>query len=109
MDGNLFLGGGSNTVIELEGTEVGEFDQLVISGDAILNGNLSVQTIDGFQLQQGQEFLIINGGGNLSGQFNGLAEGELVGNFNGVDLFISYAGGDGSDVVLTTSLPYGVR
>ena len=31
-----------------------------------------------------------------------LGEGDLVGNFGGVDLFITYAGGDGNDATLFT-------
>ena len=107
MDGSLFLGSGTETLVELGGTMPGEFDQLIITRDLDLAGSLSVQLIDGFQLQTGHEFLIADVGGNLHGQFAGLDEGDLVGNFGGIDLFISYAGGDGNDVVLTTIRPSG--
>jgi len=62
-----------------------------------------VQLIDGFALGIiGQEFEIIDAG-TLSGMFAGLAEGALVGNFGGTDLFISYVAGDGNDVSLFTA------
>ena len=37
------------------------------------------------------------------GFFTGRPEGSSVGMFNGVELFITYNGGDGNDVVLTTT------
>src|SRR5207302_1578906 len=42
-----------------------------------------------------------NGGSPVSGTFNGLPEGASV-TVNGVNLVISYVGGAGHDVVLTT-------
>ena len=50
------------------------------------------------------QFQIISVGKSVSGTFNSLPEGEFFGNFNGVDLFITYAGGDGNDVVLFTTI-----
>jgi len=41
----------------------------------------------------------------ISGQFTGLPEGALVQTIGGVDLFISYAAGDGNDVALYTTVP----
>jgi hypothetical protein len=38
----------------------------------------------------------------LTGQYDGLAEGALVGNFGGEDLFITYTAGSGNDVALYT-------
>ncbi len=43
--------------------------------------------------------------GSLTGEFFGLNDSALIGNFGGRDLFITYAGGDGNDVVLFTSVP----
>ena len=42
-------------------------------------------------------------GGTLTGQYDDLGEGDLVGNFGGQDLFITYGGGDGNDVALFTN------
>ncbi len=38
----------------------------------------------------------------LTGQYEGLAKGALVGNFGGEDLFITYTAGSGNDVALYT-------
>ena len=38
-------------------------------------------------------------------QIGNLAEGARVGNFNGIDLFISYAGGNGNDIMLFSAIP----
>lgn len=88
--------------IELGGLLPGdEFDQLTITGDATLGGFLEVSVIGGFTLSPGRSFEILDVGGTRTGQFAGLLEGALVGNF-GEDLFITYNGGDGNDVILFT-------
>ena len=58
--------------------------------------------IDDFELAEEMSFNILRVGGTLTGQYDGLDEGSLVGNFSGQDLFITYAGGDGNDVTLFT-------
>ena len=55
-----------------------------------------------FQPQGGQEFPIVQINTFPStGTFNGLPVGAIVDQIGGVDLMISYVGGDGNDVVLT--------
>ena len=105
MDGNLFLGSATDTFIELGGLNPGEFDQLLVTGDFNLAGDLFVDLIGGYTLGFNQEFLIADVGGQLTGQFNGLGEGDLVGNFGGMDLFITYGAGDGNDIGLFTAVP----
>ena len=100
--GNLFLGAATETFIELGGLEVGDYDQLLVSGDLGLAGSLSVSLIDGHTLGFNQTYLIGDVGGGLTGRFAGLDEGASVGSYGGVDLFISYAAGDGNDVSLFT-------
>ncbi len=104
-DGNLFLGNSTNTFIELGGLGFGEFDQLFVTGDLNLAGDLMVSLIDGHMLGAGQQYLIGDVGGLLSGQFNGLGEGALVGVFSGHETFISYSGGSGNDITLFTAVP----
>ena len=42
----------------------------------------------------------------VSGAFTGLGEGDLVGTFGDMELFITYAAGDGNDIALfTANLP----
>ena len=71
--------------------------------DLTLSGDLSVSLINGYELSLGQEFTIFEISGDLTGTFAGLAEGDVVGNLGGTYLFITYAGGDGNDVVLFTN------
>jgi len=53
-----------------------------------------------FTLSLYDEFLIADVDGSRSGEFNGLGEGGLVGNYGGTDLFITYQAGDGNDMGL---------
>ena len=100
---NLLLAETSELRIEIGGLAFGEYDRLHVLGDAELGGNLSVSLIDGFELSGGQEFLIVDVDSERSGFFTGLAEGDLIGSFGDVDLFISYSGGSGDDVLLFTT------
>ncbi|MCK4624708.1 MAG: PEP-CTERM sorting domain-containing protein, partial [Phycisphaerae bacterium] len=77
---------------------------LNVAGDATLNGMLNVDLASGFALNQGDLFILIDLtdiSNTITGTFTGLAEGDSVGNFDGLDLLISYAGGDGNDVTLS--------
>jgi hypothetical protein len=67
----------------------------------MLNGVLDVTLSGGFMLSKGLSFEIIDVAGTRTGTFTGLAEGAKVGTF-GKDLFITYNGGDGNDVLLFT-------
>ena len=105
FDGNAYLGPGTDSLFELAGRGPGEFDSLFVTGDLGVDGNLSVALLDGFQLKYNDEFLIADVDGNLIGQFNGLGDGDLVGNYGGIDLFITYGAGDGNDVALFSAVP----
>ena len=102
IEGNLVYGNGNTLTIELGGLLLGEFDRLVIAGDATLDGNLVIDLINGFTPSFGNEFEILDIAGTLSGQFLGLDEGALVDNFGGMDLFITYTAGDGNNLALFT-------
>jgi T5SS/PEP-CTERM-associated repeat protein len=103
--GDVEFGANSLSYFELGGLNPGEFDSLDIAGDLSLAGELSVSLWDQFQLESGQEFLIADVNGSLIGQYEGLGEGDWVGQFGGVDLFISYRAGNGNDVGLFSSVP----
>ncbi len=96
---------GSETLIELGGMQLGDYDKLIVRGDLTLNGQLDVAMWDGFELTGNDEFLIAEIDGQQIGDFWGLNEGDVVGNFNGLDLMISYKAGDGNDVSLFTAVP----
>ncbi|MDB4396331.1 PEP-CTERM sorting domain-containing protein, partial [bacterium] len=103
--GDLEMGVNTATYIELGGLLGGEFDQLQIAGDFLLDGSLDVSLIDNFSLGFQQEFLIADIMGSRIGLFDGLAEGDLIGNYGGTDLFISYGAGNGNDISFFTSVP----
>ncbi len=97
-DGVSLMAAGS-LGIDLDG--LANFDTLSVGGDLSLDGTLDVD-VDSFLLTVGDSFEIIDVAGVLSGTFAGLADGALVGNFGGVDLFIDYDAGDGNDIALFT-------
>ena len=103
FEGNLITGPATNLEIELGGTIVdSEYDQLAVLGDLDLNGTLNVVEINGFVPAPGDTFTIVAVGGNRTGEFSGLSDGQWV---PGNDLVISYQGGDGNEIVLTAVLP----
>ncbi|MBX3416449.1 MAG: PEP-CTERM sorting domain-containing protein [Pirellulaceae bacterium] len=104
-EGDVFFNSSVRTFIELGGLDSDQFDQLLVDGDFHVDGSLFVSLINGHTLGANDFYLIGDVGGTLSGQFNGLAEGSLVGNFGGRDLFITYAGGNGNDIGLFTAVP----
>ena len=103
--------------IELGGTDHFDFhrtdtehDFVEITGDLIINGGtLDVSLIDDFKLDLNQEFDIVKVDGELTGTYEGLEEGAIVGSFDSVygqipmNLFITYEGGDGNDIALYTA------
>ena len=73
--------------------------------DVTLAGDLQVNLLDGFTLEVDQSFEIIDfdSAGSISGSFANVPnDGDVVLSNNGFDLVISYSGGPGNDVVLTT-------
>ncbi|QQE12601.1 autotransporter-associated beta strand repeat-containing protein [Planctomycetota bacterium] len=106
---DVVFGMGSTFEVELGGLEAStEYDVLSVLGYAILDNGplLEVSLIDGFELDFGQHFEIVNVGDRLIGGFNSLVEGARVSSFNDIDLFITYQAGDGNDIALyTTAIP----
>jgi len=99
---SLVLGGTQPLLIELGGTEIGQFDRLVVKGDVTLGCPLAVQLAGDFEPVAGLVFEIIDVDGELAGTFDGLDEGDLVDTFGDVDVCITYAAGDGNAVALWT-------
>ena len=99
----------SNTTfsIELNGTVAATgYDQLVVSGTVSL-GDATLTGTVGFAPSPGTKFIIIDNDGvgdTVSGTFGGMAEGATI-TLDGVEFAISYQGGDGNDVELTTAPP----
>jgi len=97
---------GATTRINIGGTTAGAtYGQIVnASGSVTLTGSaIAPGFVNGFVPAIGDVFTIINNQGNgaVIGTFNGLPEGAAL-TVGGVTLRISYVGGDGNDVTLTT-------
>ncbi len=107
--GSASLATGAFVDIEIGGTTPGTgYDQLIASNTVILGGStLTLTAINGFVPSAGQNYTIIDNQGvsAINGTFSGLAEGALIGNFlgSGNAAYITYVGGDGNDVVITTN------
>jgi len=105
FDGDVELGTGATTFINLfSDLSTSSFD---IGGDMNLDGDLQFFVLPEFEasLQDFQEFVIVEADGNLTGQFSNFAEGDVVGNFNGRDLFITYSSSAGNTVTLFSVVP----
>ncbi len=99
--GDLELMNGSTATFEINGPTVcTEYDQIQVIGSVTLN-TPTLSLVGGYAATTGDMIVLIDNDGAdaVTGTFNGLAEGDAVtvGAFNGT---ISYAGGDGNDVVL---------
>lgn len=95
---------GSSFIAQLDGTTAGtQYSQLDVTGSITLTGS-QLQVSEGFTSKVGDEFQIIRNDGTdpVNGTFNGLLEGAVV-TLDGVSYTISYRGGDGNDVVLTSN------
>ena len=91
IDGNYFQSSDSTLEIELGGTLLGEaYDQLVVTGDASLDGTLELVFIDDFAPQQGQQFDILAVGGTTLGDF---ANVSVKGLLSGFEYDLSLAAG----------------
>ena len=107
MEAICDLGADSNLLkLEIGGTGYGEFDR---HGNrwrsAISMACMATVMWDNYQLGFGEEFIFGDVQGDVFGQFQNFGEGDLVGNFNGVDLFITYRAGDGNDLGLFSAVP----
>ena len=103
--GNLFLGSESLIHFEIADDSFGDFDSLLIAGDLTIDGELSVSLLDEFTLSANQQFLIADVLGSTFGEFTSFGEGDVVGNFGGRDLFVTYQAGNGNDIALFTAVP----
>ena len=100
IEGVLDLGPNANLHIELGGVVIDQNDRIFVDGDALIDGDITVSLINGFQPSDGDNFPIIVIGGTRSGLFNFLAEGDTVATFGNIDLNITYAFLGGNDIAL---------
>ena len=100
--GNLTAQASGGLNFDIGGTTAGNFDQLSVTGSVTLNGSLLTGFVGGYTPVMGDLLTVILNDGTsdaVVGTFSGLAEGAPVG---ATGFYITYAGGDGNDVVLTT-------
>lgn len=105
VNGNLTMANASNLVIEINGTTAGiGYDQVVVTGNVNISGaKLAVN--HNHVANSAASYTIINktGTGAVNGIFYGLAENDsFIAAGNGSLLKLSYMGGTGNDLVLTT-------
>lgn len=99
----LFYAYSSSLVVELHGTNAGSgYGQLNVRGDVSMGNGVGLNVLLTFPSAVGNSFTIINNDGSdaVSGTFAGLPEGATL-IIGGAQFRISYAGGNGNDVVLT--------
>ena len=101
--GSTTLNAGSLFKVDLNGHTPVDYDQLLVNGQVSL-GNSILKIFWGYVPAQGDKFQIISNDGTdaVVDTFSGLAEGATVVAGN-VELKITYAGGDGNDVMLFAS------
>ena len=92
--------------LDIIGVNAGlSYDQLAVIGSVTLGSPTASLTLSNtFVPALGQAFVLLDNDGTdaVSGTFSGLAEGATVTLNGAYDFRISYAGGDGNDVVLTS-------
>ncbi|MBC8873188.1 MAG: VCBS repeat-containing protein, partial [Planctomycetes bacterium] len=117
ISGDFVFAGNDTFTVEIGGTTPGEtdsnHDQLSATGSVTIGSNVTLTTSawNGFTPSPGNSFTIIERTGG-SGTFAGLGEGATVSTDflgSGLDATITYAGGDGDDVVLTIGYPADFR
>ncbi|MBK9214364.1 MAG: carboxypeptidase regulatory-like domain-containing protein [Chloracidobacterium sp.] len=101
--GSLSLTSGSTVNIEINGPNVGsQYDQLNVTGTVDLGG-ATLNTTLGYTPTAGHSYTIVNNDGSdaVTGTFAGMPEGTVF--YEGAHSFkISYVGGTGNDVVITS-------
>jgi len=71
---------------------------LDVTNNASLDGALTVELAQELVLQENDTFTLIDIGGERSGEFANMAEGDLAASDGVFDLWLTYNGGNGNDV-----------
>ena len=106
VSGDLLLAPGSTYLVDLNGSNPGtEYDQTRVSGRVSLDGAILL-LVFGFTPSAGETFGILENDGTdpIIGSFSGLAEGEVF-TAEGRSFVISYLGGTGNDIFITSPVP----
>ena len=101
--GAVSMLGDATLAIEFNST-LASFDKLIAAGLSLSGTTLSLTDLGATTMGLGQSFTIVDNtsGGSVTGTFLGQSEGSLI--TVGANTFaISYVGGTGNDIVLTTT------
>lgn len=80
LDGDYVQGAGGMIEIEIGGTTPGvDYDQLIITGNATINGIIVLKFINGYTPAAGQQFNIIDTGGSFTGSPRVIVQGLAPG------------------------------
>lgn len=80
FDGDYVQGSGGMMQMEIGGTTPGvDYDQLIITGNATINGIIVLKFINGFTPAAGQQFNIIDTGGSFTGSPRVIVQGLAPG------------------------------
>lgn len=103
LNGNLTLDANDSLGIEINGNTPTLYDRVIVNGTVTLGG-ATLNLTSAFAPVAGNTFTIIENDGSdaVSGTFAGLAQGASI-NIGSTVYTISYTGGTGNDVVLTTA------
>lgn len=104
FEGDLHLGNTAGLTMEIGGLFAGaSYDRLSVFGDIFLDGELFVNTIDGFTPKNGDSFLLIDNRGSnpIFGRFAGLDHGAIYQSMNHQFLVSYQAGSNGRGFSLT--------
>jgi hypothetical protein len=97
--------------IEIGGPAPSQFDQVIVTGDAFLGGNLQLDLLDGFLPSPTSMFTILDARG-ITGQFANVADGQRLTTVDGFGSFVvNYGAGsafDPTQIVLSSFLAAGV-
>ncbi|BCM88823.1 adhesin BmaC autotransporter [Abditibacteriota bacterium] len=108
VNGNYALNTGSTLAADITSSVAGTgYDQVGVTGTVTLGGTLNVVVPASYVPVAGSVYTLINNDGTgdaVSGTFSGVPQGGLINSVDGrVTFVVSYAGGDGNDVILTVS------
>ncbi len=98
------LGGVTASTSFQDAASTGKFDQVAVTGNASLGGNLSVSFVDGYLpiLNNAFKILDLTGTGSISSTFaNAETTYKVTTGGNDYVFNVNYAGGTGNDVTLT--------
>lgn len=105
LQGAVNFSRGANLKIDIDGAAPGEFGMLNVVGTVKIGGRNFFDFSGGsFRPRTGDSFVLLSNDGDdpITLAADAVPEGSIVGRLNGVNLYISYFGGDGNDLMVLT-------